>query len=81
MLPQEIIRKKRNGQALSKEEVLFFASGIGDSSLSEGQIAAFAMAVYFQGMTLDERVALTEAMRDSGTVLQWDDLDLSLIHI
>lgn len=75
MLPQEIIRKKRNGQALSKEEVLFFASGIGDSSLSEGQIAAFAMAVYFQGMTLDERVALTEAMRDSGTVLQWDDLD------
>lgn len=75
MLPQEIIRKKRNGEALSSEEVLLFASGIGDGSISEGQIAAFAMAVYFQGMSLDERVALTEGMRDSGSVLHWEGMD------
>ena len=74
MLPQELIRKKRNGDVLSEEEVLFFANGIGDGSISEGQIAAFAMAVYFQGMTLNERVSLTEGMRDSGQVLQWEGM-------
>jgi len=47
MLPQEIIRKKRDGQALSPAEISFFTTGIGDGSISEGQIAAFAMAVYF----------------------------------
>ena len=75
MLPQEIIRKKRNGESLAKEEVLFFAKGIGDGSISEGQIAAFAMAVYFRGMSLSERVALTEGMRDSGSVLRWEGMD------
>lgn len=79
MLPQEMIRKKRDGQALSKEEVLAFAKGIGDGSISEGQIAAFAMAVFFRGMTLDERVALTEGMRDSGSVLRWQGMDGPII--
>ena len=75
MLTQEIIRKKRDGQALSRDEITYFARGIGNQSISEGQIAAFAMAVFFQGMSLDERVALTEGMRDSGETLSWDDLD------
>ncbi|MFT6182472.1 MAG: thymidine phosphorylase [Paracoccaceae bacterium] len=74
MIPQEIIRKKRDGQILTREEIAFFSKGIGDESISEGQIAAFAMAVFFQGMTLDERVALTEGMRDSGEVLGWPEL-------
>ncbi|MGE9266610.1 MAG: thymidine phosphorylase, partial [Verrucomicrobiales bacterium] len=72
MLPQELIRKKRDGEELSREEMAFLSRGIADGGLSEGQIAAFAMAVYFQGLSLDERVALTEGMRDSGEVLQWD---------
>ena len=75
MLPQEIIRKKRDGEVLAKDEILRFAAGIGDNSISEGQIAAFAMAVFFKGMTLDERVSLTEGMRDSGTVLRWPGMD------
>ncbi len=75
MLPQEIIRKKRDGLPLTKEEVAFFARGIGDGTISEGQIAAFGMAVIFKGMSVDERVALTLGMRDSGKVLRWDDLD------
>ncbi|MEN8783096.1 MAG: thymidine phosphorylase [Akkermansiaceae bacterium] len=75
MLPQEIIRKKRDGQALNRDEIALFTRGIGDHSISEGQIAAFAMAVFFQGMSIDERVALTEGMRDSGEILSWDDLD------
>lgn len=76
MLPQEIIRKKRDGQALSAEEISFFVKGIKDDSISEGQVAAFAMAVFFQGMTMDERVELTRNMMHSGTVLKWDDLKL-----
>jgi len=75
-LPQEIIRKKRDGHKLEKEEIDFFVKGIADNTISEGQIGAFAMAVYFQGMEMDERVALAMAMRDSGTVLDWSDLDL-----
>ncbi len=75
MIPQEIIRKKRDGEVLSKAEIAFFAEGIGSGKISEGQIAAFAMAVYFKGMTLDERVALTEGMRDSGEVLAWPAMD------
>ncbi len=71
MIPQEIIRRKRDGETLSKDEILFFSEGIGSGVISEGQIAAFAMAVYFNGMTLDERVALTEGMRDSGQTLEW----------
>jgi len=68
-LPQEIIRKKRDGLELSAEEIRFFVQGIADNSVSEGQIAAFAMAVFFNDMTMAERVALTTGMRDSGDVL------------
>lgn len=75
-LPQEIIRKKRNGEALSTQEIQFFVQGITNNTIGEGQIAALAMAVYFQDMAMDERVALTCAMRDSGMVLTWDHLNL-----
>ncbi|MGL5177282.1 MAG: thymidine phosphorylase [Aeromonas veronii] len=75
-LPQEIIRKKRNGEALSTQEIQFFVQGITNNTVGEGQIAALAMAVYFKDMTMDERVALTCAMRDSGMVLTWDHLNL-----
>ena len=75
-LPQEIIRHKRDGEKLSPEEIAFFVKGIADNSISEGQIGAFAMAVYFNGMEMDERVALAEGMRDSGTVLNWSTLEL-----
>jgi thymidine phosphorylase len=72
-LPQEIVRKKRDGSALSKEEIAFLIEGLTKGSVTEGQAAAFAMAVFFEGMDMDERVALTVAMRDSGDVLSWRD--------
>jgi thymidine phosphorylase len=71
VLPQEVIRRKRDGAALSREEVRDFISGLTDGSVSEGQVAAFAMAVFFRGMSREEAVGLTLAMRDSGTVLKW----------
>ncbi|NNC90322.1 MAG: thymidine phosphorylase, partial [Akkermansiaceae bacterium] len=72
MLPQEIIRRKRDGETLRREEIEFFVAGMTDGRITEGQVAAFAMAVLWRGMDLEERVALTEAMRDSGEVLRWD---------
>jgi thymidine phosphorylase len=72
VLPQEVIRRKRDGAALSTKEVKDFIDGLTKGSVSEGQVAAFAMAVFFKGMTRDEAVGLTLAMRDSGTVLKWD---------
>lgn len=76
MLAQEIIRQKRDGQALSVAQIEQFVAGITDQSVAESQIAALAMAVYFQGMSTAETVALTLAMRDSGRVLEWQSLDL-----
>lgn len=76
-LAQEIIRKKRDGKQLSEEEIRFFINGVRDNSVSEGQIAALAMTIYFNDMVMDERVALTLAMRDSGSVLNWKSLNLN----
>jgi thymidine phosphorylase len=72
MLPQELIRKKRDGQSLTRDEVKDFIAGLTTGEISEGQVAAFAMAVFFNGMEPQEAVGLTLAMRDSGTVLKWD---------
>ncbi len=74
-LPQEIIVRKRDGEVLTRGEIGQFIGGLTDGSVSHAQAAAFAMAVFFRDMTLNERVALTEAMRDSGTVLDWSQLD------
>ena len=71
MLPQEIIRKKRDGAALSAEEIEAFIAGLTSGAVTEGQAAAFAMAVFFKGMDLDERVRLTRAMMASGARLEW----------
>ena len=75
-LPQEIIRKKRDGYALTDSEIQFFVQGITHNTVTEGQIAALAMAVFFKGMTMPERITLTCAMRDSGSVLDWHELEL-----
>ncbi len=74
--PQEIIRRKRDGAALDAAEIDFFVRGLTDGSIAEGQVAAFAMAVFFRGMSMDERVALTRAMARSGTVIDWSGVVL-----
>ncbi|MET3613841.1 thymidine phosphorylase [Rhizobium aquaticum] len=74
MLPQETILRKRNGETLTAEEIARFVDGFTKGEISEGQVAAFAMAVWFKGMRREETVALTLAMRDSGDVLDWSDI-------
>ena len=75
-LPVEVIRRKREGEVLTAEEIQQFVAGITDNSISEGQIAALAMATFFKGMNIDERIALTCAMRDSGDVMDWSGENL-----
>jgi thymidine phosphorylase len=67
----ELIRKKRDGALLSEAAISHLVAGIADGSVSDAQIAAFAMAVFFRGMTRAECAALTRAMTRSGSVLAW----------
>ena len=76
MLAQEVIRRKRDRESLSDDEIGFMVRGISDGSVSESQVAAFGMAVFLNGMTRAECVALTDAMAHSGLVLDWRDVDL-----
>ncbi|RIK58291.1 MAG: pyrimidine-nucleoside phosphorylase, partial [Chloroflexi bacterium] len=71
MNPVDIVVKKRDGGELSSEEIEFFIRGLTDGSIPDYQVAAWAMAVYFQGMSAAETTALTQAMAASG-----DQLDL-----
>ncbi len=76
MLPQEIIRKKRDGLELDEGEIAAFVAGLGPGIVASEQAAAFAMAVFLRGMSAAETVWLTEAMTASGRVLDWSGLDL-----
>lgn len=69
MLPQWIIEKKRDGHELSEEEIHFLVQGFTNGSIPDYQMAAFAMAVYFKGMTPRETAVLTLEMMNSGDVI------------
>jgi thymidine phosphorylase len=75
LLPEELIRAKRDGQELTEESIRTFVDGVAQGHVSEAQIAAFAMAVYINKMNMAEQYALTLAMRDSGRCLHWSTLD------
>ena len=75
-LPQELIRKKRDGVSLSDTEIGYMVQGITDGSLTDAQLGAFAMAIFKCGMTMDERVNLTRHMMNSGETLSWDKFNL-----
>ncbi len=75
MLPQEIIRKKRNSQTLSAEDIKEFIKGVTSGEIVDAQTAAFTMAVFLNGMTKEETASLTLAMRDSGDVLKWSGIN------
>lgn len=71
----DIIENKRDGKELSTEEIQFFIQGYTDGSIPDYQVSALMMAVFFQGMTEQERADLTMAMVESG-----DKIDLSKIE-
>jgi pyrimidine-nucleoside phosphorylase len=70
----DVIQRKRDGQALTAEEIRFFIDGYASGSVPDYQASALAMAVFFRGMTPPEIVALTESMMRTGEVLDLSDL-------
>ncbi|TGQ03673.1 pyrimidine-nucleoside phosphorylase, partial [Mesorhizobium sp. M00.F.Ca.ET.217.01.1.1] len=71
----DIIEKKRDGQALTNEEIEFFINAYTSGEIPDYQASSLAMAIFFQDMNDQERAALTMAMVNSGDVI-----DLSAIN-
>ena len=74
MRPQDVIRKKRDGQELSREEIVFFVDGVTTGRVADYQISALLMAIYLNGMSQREQQDLTEAMLESGSILDFSDV-------
>ena len=72
--PQDIIRKKRDGAELSREEIAFFVNGVTRGEVADYQITALLMAIFLKGMNDAEQSALTEAMLHSGEILDFSDI-------
>ncbi len=70
MLPQELIRKKRDGEPLSADELRAFIAGVTDDSIPDYQVAAMLMAIYFRGLSDEELGTWADAMVHSGDVLE-----------
>jgi len=72
--PQDVIRKKRDGLSLSREEIEFFIAGVTNGRIADYQVSALLMAIYLNGMNDAEQQALTEAMLNSGNILDFTDI-------
>ncbi|WP_371376442.1 thymidine phosphorylase [Thalassotalea aquiviva] len=75
ILPQEVIRTKRDCETLSTEHIVAFVKGLTDGSFTDAQVGAMAMAIRLQGMQTQEIVTLTQQMMLSGIKLDWPELD------
>jgi thymidine phosphorylase len=75
LLPQEIIRTKRDGLILSEDKIQGFVDGLVNGTFNDAQVGSMAMAIFQQGMEIEEVVAFTKAMMNSGDVLSWPELD------
>ena len=74
MRPQDVIRKKRDGQELSREEIGFFIDGVTQGTIADYQISALLMAIYLNGMNDAEQELLTAAMLHSGNTLDFSGI-------
>jgi pyrimidine-nucleoside phosphorylase len=72
--PQDVIRKKRDAEQLSREEIAFFIEGVTRGTIADYQISALLMAIYLNGMNDVEQEILTEAMLHSGNTLDFSDI-------
>ena len=75
MRPQDVIRKKRDGERLSREEIEFFIDGVTRGTIADYQISALLMAIYLNGMDDSEQEILTDAMLHSGSTLDFSNID------
>lgn len=79
-LPQDIIRQKRNCQELNKAEIECFVDGLKSGNFTDAQVGSMAMATWLNGMTTEEVINLTMAMRNSGKIIDWQqELDKPIV--
>ena len=71
----DIIGRKRDGVELAREEITWFIDAYTKGQVPDYQASALAMAIFFRGMSAAETVALTEAMMNTGEVLDLSELD------
>ena len=74
MRPQDIIRKKRDCEQLTPAEINFFIDGVTHGQIADYQISALLMAIYLNGMNEAEQQCLTEAMLQSGSILDFSEI-------
>jgi len=75
----DLIEKKKQGEVLSKEEINFLISSLMDGTAHDYQLSAWLMAVYFNGLNQEETAYLTEAMINSGEVIDFEELSDSIV--
>ena len=75
----DIIEKKKQGSILNEEEIKFLINGIMDGSIEDYQTSALLMAIYFQGMNIDETTMLTKYMAESGEILDLSDISDNIV--
>jgi thymidine phosphorylase len=75
VLIQEIIRRKRDGAVLEPHEIAHFVEALTRNKASDAHAAAFAMAIFFRGLSPTECAALTRAMAGSGRTLEWAEIE------
>ena len=79
MLPQEIIRLKRDKHELTGEQIRQFIAGINNKTVDDVQVASLTMAIFLNGLNRRETIDLTLAMRDSGDKMEWADFDKPIV--
>lgn len=75
----DLINRKKYGQALSRDEIYFLINGYVNGTILDYQMSAFLMAVIFQGLNSDERLAFTQAMLESGEVIDLSHIEGKLV--
>lgn len=75
----DLINRKKYGQALSRDEIYFLINGYVNGTIPDYQMSAFLMAVIFQGLNSDERLAFTQAMLESGEVIDLSHIEGKLV--
>lgn len=74
MRPQDVIRRKRDGERLSREEIEFFVKGVVGGQWADYQASALLMAIFLKGMDESETEILTQAMLHSGEILDLSEM-------
>lgn len=76
MIPADLISRKRDGHTLTKDELTWFINGFLSGKVTEAQMTALLMAIFYTGMNEEEIFALVDVMLNSGSTMDFTDSDV-----